>query len=174
MEENQTTTEEKITEENELTVYELGYHLLPTIVDDETAKEVVEIKSVLEKQGAVFIAEEAPKTTTLAYTIVRTEGGKRHKFNSAYFGWVKFEMSAENISEIEKTFRANENILRFILIKTVKESTLMPKRIFLEKTKTPATHLTKPVMKASVKKEIQADPISKKELDEKIEELVVE
>ena len=167
-------TEDITLKDEELKIYELGYHLLPTITETEVSKEVDVIKSVIEKQGGVVISENAPKSMQLAYTIIRREGGKRHKFDRSYFGWIKFETSVDGVSELETILRENEQILRFLFINTVRESTLMPKRVFFEKTETPATHLSKPTIMTPVKKEEKQEPVSEKELDKKIEELVVE
>lgn len=106
-------------------VYELGFHLVPTIGEDEVAVQFSHLKSLIEKRGGQFIAEEMPKFKNLAYPISKTV--KAHKSNhlSSYFGWVKFEISPEEIIPLEKEIKAFGPMLRFLLIKTVKDNTFI-------------------------------------------------
>jgi len=156
-------------------VYELGYHLLPAIAEDKVSNEVSVIKTLIEKNSGIFIAEEFPKLLQLAYIISRTEEGKRQKFKNAYFGWIKFEIAAENIATIKEALDDNENVLRFLLIKTVRESTLAPKKVFFEKhEKEKLKETPKVPLKPVVRQEKSKHTISDEELDKTIEELVAE
>ncbi len=105
-------------------VYEVGFNILPTIASDDVSREFGNIKALIEKRGGVFISEELPKLRPLAYSISKVIGIKKEKFNEAYFGWVKFEADAQAVIEIKKDLGAYENILRFLILKTVRESTL--------------------------------------------------
>ena len=104
-------------------VYELGYHLLPTIAEADVPAKVEEIKKFLESFGAEFISEEEPKLINLAYTMIVPRGGHNDKYDTAYFGWIKFEVEKSKVPEIQKELKLNQDILRFILFKTVKEDT---------------------------------------------------
>jgi hypothetical protein len=42
-----------------------------------------------------------------------------------YFGWIKFQLSSENIDSVKKFLDNNVDVLRYLLIKTVKENTLL-------------------------------------------------
>ena len=44
---------------------------------------------------------------------------------TSYFGWVKFEINPEEIIPLEKEIKAFAPMLRFLLIKTVKENTFL-------------------------------------------------
>jgi hypothetical protein len=48
-------------------VYEVGYHIIPTVAEENIESIVSEIRSVIEKAGGSFIAEGAPSLIKLAY-----------------------------------------------------------------------------------------------------------
>ena len=106
-------------------VYELGFHFVPTIAEDEVAVQFSHLKSLIEKRGGQFIAEEMPKFKNLAYPISKKVKAETKNHLSSYFGWVKFEINPEEIIALEKEIKAFGPMLRFLLIKTVKESTFL-------------------------------------------------
>jgi ribosomal protein S6 len=117
------------------TVYEVGFHIVPAVSPETLPKEVDAIKAVLGKAGATVISEEFPKLRNLAYTLVKAIGPARHKYDTAYFGWIKYEASRETAADIKKAFDANEKILRYLIIKTVRENTLYGAKILPEEKK---------------------------------------
>ncbi|MEI6042195.1 MAG: 30S ribosomal protein S6 [bacterium] len=106
-------------------VYELGFHFIPTIAEDEVAVQFSHLKSLIEKRGGQFIAEEMPKFKNLAYPISTTNKGQKKNHLASYFGWVKFEINPEEVIALEKEIKAFATMLRFLLIKTVKENTFL-------------------------------------------------
>jgi hypothetical protein len=50
------------------------------------------LKNVLSKKGASIIGEEAPELIPLSYTMIKKIGTTNHRFDQAFFGWVKFEL----------------------------------------------------------------------------------
>jgi len=106
------------------TVYEVGFHIVPTVSPENLPKEVDAIKAVLAKNGAVTISEEFPKLRALAYQMVKVVGPVRQRCDSAYFGWIKYEAPKGATIEINKALDANEKVLRYLNIKTVAENTL--------------------------------------------------
>lgn len=106
-------------------VYELGFHFVSTIVEDEVAVQFSHLKSLIEKRGGQFIAEEMPKFKNLAYPISKTVKTDRKNHLASYFGWVKFEINPEEIIPLEKEIKAFGPMLRFLLIKTVTENTFL-------------------------------------------------
>lgn len=150
-------------EEKINTIYEVGYHVLPTVAEERLAAEVTALKDMLESNGAVFISEEFPKLRPLAYMIKKAIAGKYHSFSSAYFGWVKFELPTASIPAVKKALDEHPQILRSLLIETVRESTLAPIR--------PA-YQARP--KDAKKPEEGGKPVSTEELDKTIDQLVVE
>ncbi|MDO8590639.1 MAG: 30S ribosomal protein S6, partial [bacterium] len=117
-------TQGDIADQADNRIYELGFHIISSIPEEKLTAEVTAIKDVLEENGAIFIAEDFPKLKHLSYVMTKTVGPKHFKFDTAYFGWVKFEMNPEPLDKVKKLLDRNDNILRFILIKTVRESTL--------------------------------------------------
>lgn len=112
------------------TVYEVGYHIVPAVSPDNLSAEVDAIKAVLGKNGATIIGEEAPQLIPLAYQMVKPVGQARMKCDTAYFGWIKFEAAPAAAVEINKALSASEKILRFLLVKTVRESVIYGTKFF--------------------------------------------
>jgi ribosomal protein S6 len=115
--------------ENESLIYEVGYHLLPSVDEPEVPVQSLKIKSIIEENEGVIISEGMPKMTILSYDISKTIDTKKQKFNKAYFGWVKFELNPSQISNIKSKFEGLPNVLRFIIVKTVKEDTMHTPKI---------------------------------------------
>lgn len=111
-------------DEAAIRIYEVGYHILPIISEENLPAEVGNIKGMIEGHGAMFISEEFPKLRPLAYALSKSVEGKRQDFDQAYFGWVKFEIDPEKALEIKKALDANKSVLRHIFIETVRESTM--------------------------------------------------
>ena len=147
---------------DKLTVYEVGFHIATTLPEEKLPAEVTAIKDVLEKAGVEFIAEEYPKQVPLAYTIVKKTQSGTMKFDDAYFGWIKFEVSSEKIAEIKSELDANSNIVRFIIVKTVRENT-MPVKVFAPKTEDGEETESKPESAEAEKTEKASEDIATKE-----------
>lgn len=105
-------------------IYEVSYLVVPVVSEDKVTEEVSAIRNALEGAGATIIAEEFPKMRTLAYSMERSSESKKQKFNEGYFGWIKFELPAVSISNIKQKLDNMPNILRHLIIKTVRENTV--------------------------------------------------
>jgi ribosomal protein S6 len=105
-------------------VYEVGFHLLPTVDESSLEGEVNVIKGLITKHGGEIIGESFPTLINLAYTITKLIGTNNKDFDKAYFGSIKFEVARNEIEAISKAVVINPNILRSIIVKTVKENTL--------------------------------------------------
>lgn len=103
-------------------VYEIGYLLLPSVPEEKLLEEVTAIKGNIEKSGGVFLSEGFPQYRQLAYTMRKLIGGGYENFDSAYFGWIKFEAKPESVSEVKTALESSANILRHILIASEKDS----------------------------------------------------
>jgi len=164
---------EDISEKEEVgskAIYEIGYHILPTIDEQNVPSIVSSLKEEVEKAGGVFVMEEFPTRISLAYPMSKVVDGKRTRFDGAYFGWMKFELLRENIESLKKAFDDHKDILRFLLIETVREDTRAPKRV----TAPPKQELPKPKPISSLTKKETPAPVSEDELDRTIEKLVAE
>lgn len=169
----------------ETQIYEVGFHIVPSIEETNLGKEVDIIKSLIEKNGGAFISEEFPKKTTLAYTVFKNIDGKIQKFDTAYFGWIKFEMKTDSILNVKEETDLNKNVLRYLIIKTVRESTLTPSTLVFAKD-TQVNIFKKPKTKEVIEKkkkettknkqptQAEKTSISEKELDKTIEDLLVD
>jgi ribosomal protein S6 len=106
-------------------VYELGYHILSSVDEGNVEKEREALVAIITKFKGTVISEEMPALINLAYPMDKVINNKRNIFSQAYFGWIKFDLSPEVVIEFEKEIDAIESILRFILIKTIKENTII-------------------------------------------------
>ncbi len=162
------TKKDKVAKNNEEKIYEIGYHLISSIAEENVAKEIEKIKEYLSKEKATIISEEDAVLRPLAYSIKKGFGGVYKTYDKAYFGFIKFELPEESqIEEINKKMKANDNVLRFLLIKTVRENTMYSPRInvFADKD-TKIKTITK-----SEKDSIEA-PATVEEMDKSIDALV--
>lgn len=104
-------------------IYEVGYHVLPSVEGSEIDVVVNEIREIISKAGGALIAEGAPQRIELAYTMYINNEGKNTAYKSANFGWIKFEMQSDKLHEIETLLKMHKKILRSIVFKTVREET---------------------------------------------------
>jgi ribosomal protein S6 len=148
-------------------VYELGCLLVPTLSEADLPVTYANLKELVVSLGGEIIADEMPKMMPLAYKMVKVVANIRHKFNTAYFGWVKFTMDSDKVLELKKKLDLDSTMIRFLLLKTVKENTVAAKR-FVGRD---ATHRRMPVMHKKVEGE-GAVPINKEEIDKEIEAMV--
>jgi ribosomal protein S6 len=116
------------TREEGVKVYEIGYLFLSSIPKEKVAAETAALNALLSKAGAVVIGHEDPELITLAYQMTKKINGTHQRFDEAYFGWVKFELPTNAIEGVKKSLDATENILRHLLVTTVKENTYLGKR----------------------------------------------
>lgn len=114
--------------QNELTVYETGFHLNPALPEGEVLGKVTDLKNQISERGGVFISEGFPSLRPLAYTIVKRIGNENKRFNQGFFGWIKFEMTPEAIVDFKKVLENDNDIIRFLIIKTVREDTMISTR----------------------------------------------
>lgn len=110
-------------------IYEAGFLLVPTLPEEKLDEEMASIKALISKHGGVVISEDSPKSRSLSYSMTKVVETKRYKFSEAYFGWVKFELDRSALAEVEKGLKENISVLRYLLIKTVRENTLYTPRI---------------------------------------------
>ncbi|MFZ2831546.1 MAG: 30S ribosomal protein S6 [Minisyncoccia bacterium] len=115
-------------EHTEPRIYELGYHLVPTLAEEQIAQASGAVRGMIERISKDVIAEELPVFIDLAYTIVKTVDHKNKRFDQAYFGWIKFEGAPAGIAEIEEALKKDPNVLRYLVVKTIRENTFIAKK----------------------------------------------
>ena len=89
--------------------YETMFIIKPTLTEEETVAQIDLVKSIIEKNGGEIVACDDMGSRQLAYEI---EKNKRGYYFVAYF-----KGQPSGLAEIERQYRINENILRFIFIK---------------------------------------------------------
>lgn len=106
-------------------IYEIGYHIVPTVKEEDVEKIVGGIRSIIEKEKGSFIAEGAPSLIKLSYAMnaLAKEGEKRVEYDRGYFGWIKFESGVAVISSLNDGLKLDGNILRFGIFRTIREDT---------------------------------------------------
>lgn len=107
----------------ELTVYEIGYLILPSIPEDRLSDITGAIRKEITKEGGVEIDAEEPFKESLAYPMSKTIGASRYVLSDAYLGWIKFEVDRAKISTIKAGVEKVEQVLRFLLVKAPRETT---------------------------------------------------
>jgi len=151
-------------------IYEVGYVVIPSVKEENIEKIVAGIRSEIEKSGGSFIAEGAPSLTRLAYTMSTREGGKRIDHDRGYFGWIKFEASTTAARALEESLKANVDILRCMVFRTVREDTRA-------KMKAPTLREVKrtDTIKSTPRRgEEDKGPVSEAELEKAIQDITTE
>ncbi|MFA6251051.1 MAG: 30S ribosomal protein S6 [Candidatus Paceibacterota bacterium] len=158
--------EENVGDEKEtrMSVYEVGYIMVPTIAEEALGEEVTLFKDMFTENGAVFISDEYPKLIELAYEMSRSINNKKQKFTTGYFGWVKFECSTVDAKIIKDILEKNEKLVRYLMIKTVRENTMSVKRAYGKQD----GGRRRPVQKTE-----EVEKINEETIDKEIDALVV-
>ena len=115
-------------EHTEPRVYELGYHLVPTLAVEQIPQASGAVRGMIERISKDIIAEELPVFIDLAYQVVKTINHKNKRFDDAYFGFIKFASSPEGIAKLEDELKKDENVLRYLVTKTLRENTFISKK----------------------------------------------
>ncbi len=154
-------------ENDGLKVYEIGFLLAPTVAEEKLPEEVSALKSVIEERGGFFISEDFPKLRPLAYTMVKKIDNKNQKYNQAYFGWVKFELKPSEVPVVNSSFQNNLNVIRFILLDTVRENTIYSHKLTMKRDRE-----ARGAGPATAEVSSKSEEVSPEELDKSIEKLV--
>jgi len=109
-------------------IYEAGILLSPHLSEEKLSGIFSSFKNSINREGGAVISDDFPKLRDLAYSIQKTIGHAKENFTNAYFGWVKFEINAGDLSAIEKILKDENSVIRFLLISTVRENTLSAHR----------------------------------------------
>ncbi len=151
-------------------IYEIGFHILPTVPEEKLQTVVLRLTDSITKNGGVVISEEFPKMRALSYEIKKRVEAKYLSFNKAYFGWIKFEISPVSIGKIEEELKNYDDILRFIIVKTVRENTMHAFKPLMVNRENNRGEIAR-VFKNAVAQE--KTEISEEEIDKSIDELLV-
>ncbi|SRR5258706_5641501 len=147
-------------------IYEFGYLLVGSMPEGDVPVKVSSLKNFFESKGAEFIAEEFPKHVTLAYDMARSVDNKKSWFKDGYFGWMKFEVNPDIVDALMPELKRDHGILRFLLVKTVRESTMAAKRGLGR------ADYKKTYKRTEVLEPIK--PVDEEEIERKLEEITLE
>jgi small subunit ribosomal protein S6 len=92
-----------------VTHYESVFVVKATLTEEEAAKEINNIKSILENNGAKIASTKEIGIRELAYEVDKQ---KRGNYTICYF-----TAPTSAIAELERNYRINENVIKFITIK---------------------------------------------------------
>ena len=156
-------------------VYEIGYLIASSVAEEKVPAEVDALKQLLSAAGAVTIADEMPHKQHLAYTIRRkTVAGSYDKFDSAYFGWVKFEVGSDKIEALKKAIEVMPSMLRILVITTVAENTYLGKRAAMLAAELGPKPATEAIVAEKKAQPVITAPASVEDMDKSIDEMVKE
>ncbi len=148
-------------------VYEVSFLLTPNTKEEEIPAIFGNMKEMISASGGTVISEEMPKMISLAYPMAKVVSNIRSTYNTAYFGWVKFTALSEEIEAIKKKLDLDPIVIRFLIIKTVRENTMSAKRFVRGD-----SMARRGLGGKTVKDEGEAVPINKEEIDKEIDAMV--
>ena len=168
--------ENKITDSELVRLYEISYLISPALAEDKTPAALLPLKDLLAGKNVVVSAEESPKLRHLAYQIrIAAHGEKKQVFDSASFGWIRFEADADTILEVKKLLSSSSDIIRFLIVKVDKAMPVKPFQIYRARPERSAATTSSSEKGAADGMEgvkTEARPrVSQEELDRKIDEL---
>lgn len=99
----------------------------PTLTAEEIQASIAAIEEVITSNGGEIAATDAMGMRKLAYPIAKNERG--------YYHVIYYSVEPSAIAEIERRFRINEEILRFVTIKYEKNSEVKAWDALVEKAK---------------------------------------
>ncbi len=112
-------------------VYDVSFHVVPDISEEEAEKVFSGLRDTIARGGEVIDTEEL-KSMDLAYTIrhnVRQGDGSYNRYNTSYFGSIKFKATQEFAKSLRQDLQSDESFLRFLIIETVAEDTRIGERL---------------------------------------------
>lgn len=96
-----------------MTCYETLFVVKPTLTDEETAAQIAKIKDVIAKEGAELLATNDMGMRKLAYSVDKNDRG--------YYTILFFKGEGTVISELERNLKINEDVMKFLTVKYVKQ-----------------------------------------------------
>tara|TARA_Y100000310_G_scaffold345133_1_gene462077 strand:+ start:2827 stop:3339 length:513 start_codon:yes stop_codon:yes gene_type:complete len=145
-------------------LYEVSYLFTSNISEEDAQKEVEILKERITQEEGTILDGVLPKVITLAYPMSKMVANKRKIHDTAYFGWIKIELFQDKIDIVKSYLDAHTNVLRHLIIKTVKEAPAPKKRTTIKKI------LTRDVKPAEIQEEKK--PVDDEKLDKELEELL--
>jgi ribosomal protein S6 len=158
-------------DKDELQLYELGYHLVPSLGEEDLALRVADLQKNIASLGGSIHSEGAPQSFTLAYTMHKMRGGRWDRYDMTFFGWTRFTLAPEKVAELKEELDHDEHMVRYLLIKLDKAALVPPK----ERKPRPielTEVATEPKELEHKRDTEEKGDVSEEELDKQIEELI--
>ena len=99
-----------------MTCYETLFVVKPTLTDEETATVITKVKDVLAKEGAELVATDDMGMRKLAYPVEKNDRG--------YYTVLFYKGEGTVINELERNLKINEDVIKFLTVKYVKNKEL--------------------------------------------------
>ena len=90
--------------------YETMFIVKATLTEEEIQAQINTVKENIEKNGGTIASVDDMGIRTLAYEIQKQKRG--------YYYVIYFTAPTESIKELERTYKINESIIRFIFVKS--------------------------------------------------------
>jgi ribosomal protein S6 len=103
-------------------LYEVSFQIAPTLGEDGARGEAENIKSLIQKQNGEIVSAGEPRQVRLAYTIRKETEGKYQKYDTAFFGFFKFEAEPEALTGLNEELARNGSVIRHLVVQTVPDS----------------------------------------------------
>jgi ribosomal protein S6 len=113
---------ESVQDEKDVKLYEYAFHLVPKMSAEDAVSTFTDIKNQITATGAIIKNESAPALLNLAYSMDHTVESVRSHYNQAYFAWVVFEATGNQINALQEEIKHRNDIIRDLLIITKNES----------------------------------------------------
>ncbi|MFZ9658980.1 MAG: 30S ribosomal protein S6 [Arcobacteraceae bacterium] len=89
--------------------YETMFIVKTTLTEEEIKNQIDTVKANIEKNGGTIVSVDDMGNRELAYEIEKNKRG--------YYYVIYFQAPSESIIELERNYRVNESILKFMFIK---------------------------------------------------------
>ena len=151
-------------------LYELGYHLVPSLGEDDLALRVTELQKAITAEGGSVKSEGEPQAFTLAYPMRKMIGGRWNHYDSTFFGWVRFESNPDAMDALKEALDHNEHVVRYIIIKL--DPTVLTAESVAEARPEIIEVETEPKELIKKQDEEEKGEVLEEELDKEIEQLI--
>jgi small subunit ribosomal protein S6 len=99
-------------------IYESIFIINPNISDDETAAVIKKMQDVVAKQSGEMLKFEDWGKKKLAYEIKKQKRG--------HYAFFQFKAAPNAVSELERTYKMTDTVIKFITVKLEKELRTKP------------------------------------------------
>lgn len=152
--------------------YELAFHILPTVAEEEVATVQEALAAVIKEAEGDVAAEEAAARYDLAYNITQPVDGKNRKFTSSYFGWIRFTLAADVLERVKESLDGRTDLLRYMIVKLTKEEVAHPFKVYEKKVPIPmASGESDEIIETKSEEEDKDEEVQEEELDESLEKI---